>query len=150
MWAHRAGRMQDATGRGRWAGACPSLLSSHGQGGHAQGLRAPISGVKANGMSSCQPQEERRKHHLSAGADSVGDCAGLPRRFKWKWSELPARVPAQERVLSRQRGGPGWGEGQKEAVTSWLRGQLRAESRREEGRVCVGGGGGGRGLCVCP
>lgn len=114
--------MQDATGRGRWAGACPFLLSSHGQGGRAQGLRAQISGVKANGRSSCQPQEERRKHHLSAGADSVGDCAGLPPRFKWKWSELPARAPARERVLSRQRGGPGRGEGQKEAVTSWLEG----------------------------
>ena len=106
--------------------------------------RWPCSGAPGSdflSMSSCQPQEERRKHHLSAGADSVGDCAGLPRRFKWKWSELPARAPAQEGVLSRQRGGPGRGEGQKEAVTSLLRGQPQAESRREgRQRLCV---------CVC-
>lgn len=41
-----------------------------------------VSGVKANYISSCQPQEERRKHHLSAGADSMGDYSGLPQRFK--------------------------------------------------------------------
>lgn len=47
-------------------------------------LRAQVSvsGVKAKCISSCQPQEEKRKHHLSAGADSVGDCSGLPQRFK--------------------------------------------------------------------
>lgn len=57
---------------------CPAAV---GEGGHAQGLRALVSGVKAKCISSCQPQEERRKHHLSAGADSVGNCLGLPQRF---------------------------------------------------------------------
>ena len=75
-------RMQVATGRGMWVGACFSLPSSRGEGGHTQGLQAQVSGVKANYISPCQLREERRKHHLSAGADSVGDRSGLPRRFK--------------------------------------------------------------------
>lgn len=58
------------------------LPSSPGEGSYAQRLQAPVSGVKAKCFSPCQPQEERRKHHLSAGADSVGDCSGLPQRFK--------------------------------------------------------------------
>lgn len=78
---HRA--PQDAGGHWqRDAGwSSPSLPSSRGEGGHTRGLQA-VSGVKANCLSSCQPQKERHEHHLSAGADSVGDCSGLPRRFK--------------------------------------------------------------------
>lgn len=72
-------RMPLAEGGGLWHAPLPS---SHGEGGHTQGLQAQVSGVKANCISSCQPQEERHKHHLSAGADSVGDCSGLPQRFK--------------------------------------------------------------------
>lgn len=102
MWGSEPHRTQDAPGRGRWAGACPSLLSSRGEAGYAQGLQAQVSGVKANCISSCQPQEERRKHHLSAGADSVGDCSGLLQRFKWKWPELPGPMPGREYCPAEQ------------------------------------------------
>lgn len=64
--------------------ACPSLLSSLGEGGRTEGLQAPVSGAKAKCIAPCQPQEERRKHHLSAGAGSVGDCSGLPQTFIMK------------------------------------------------------------------
>lgn len=59
---------------------CPAALGKAVT--YAQRLQARVSGVKAKCFSPCQPQEERRKHHLSAGADSVGDCSGLPLRFK--------------------------------------------------------------------
>lgn len=82
VWGHRAPQDARCHQQRDVGWGLTSLPSRHEEDGHAQGLQAWVSGVKAKCISSCQPQEEKCEHHLSAGADSVGDCSGLPQRFK--------------------------------------------------------------------
>lgn len=82
MWVHRASREAGCPWQRDVGWGIPLSAQQPWTGWLHSELQAQVSGVKANCISSCQPLEERRKHHLSAGADSVGDCSGLPRRFK--------------------------------------------------------------------
>lgn len=87
MGVRKAGpRTSDSRQRGVGWGSPPC---KHGGGGRGEvaahrGSRLRFLELKANCVSSCQPQEERHKHHLSAGA-----CCGRLLRassegLKWK------------------------------------------------------------------
>ena len=137
--------MQDTAGRGTWEGACPSLPSSRGEGGHAQGFQARVSGVTANCISSCQPQEERHNITCQLVPTPWAIVQGFLRDLKWKRPELlglawrgccPARWAAR---------GPGRSEWQEEprGCHNLVEGAAtgRSEGRRAEGRQgCVCGG----------
>lgn len=90
-------------GRGMRAGA--PLPASTGGGGKAaahRGSRLRFLELKANCVSSCQPQEERHKHHLSAGACRGRLLRASSEGLKWKWPRLPGPVSAWDEML------PGW------------------------------------------
>lgn len=67
VWGYQAGQGAGFHWHREVGGGMPLSAQPCGEGGHAQGLQAQVSGVKAKCISPCQPPE-RRKHHLSAGA----------------------------------------------------------------------------------
>lgn len=91
-------RTPDAPGRGVWAGA--PLPASTGKAAAHRGSRLRFLELKANCVSSCQHQEERHKHHLSAGACRGRLLRASSEGLKWKWPRLPGPVPGTRCCLS--------------------------------------------------
>lgn len=80
-----------------------------------RGSRLGFLELKANCVSSCQPQEERHKHHLSAGACRGRLLRASSEGLKWKWPSLPGPVPGTRCCLAGLAVRvPGRSEGQEE------------------------------------
>lgn len=74
-------------------------LQARGKAAAHRGSRLRFLELKANCVSSCQPQEERHKHHLSAGACRGRLLRASSEGLKWKWPRLPGPVPGKRCCL---------------------------------------------------
>lgn len=70
-------------------GLGPPSLTARGKAAAHRAPRLRFLELKANCVSSCQPQEERHKHHLSAGACRGRLLRASSEGLKWKWPRLP-------------------------------------------------------------
>lgn len=75
-------------------------LQAPGKAAAHRGSRLRFLELKANCVSSCQPQEERHKHHLSAGACRGRLLRASSEGLKWKWPRLPGPVPGMRCCLA--------------------------------------------------
>lgn len=115
-------------------------LQARGKAAAHRGSRLRFLELKANCVSSCQPQEERHKHHLSAGACRGRLLRASSEGLKWRWPRLPGPVPGMRCCLTGlARRVPGRGGGGRAEVDG-AKGQVGSETGLLFECMRVGGG----------
>lgn len=103
-------------------------LQARGKAAAHRGSRLRFLELKANCVSSCQPQEERHKHHLSAGACRGRLLRASSEGLKWRWPRLPGPVPGMRCCLAGLAGRVPGGGGVGRAEVDGAKGQVGCET----------------------